>query len=102
MTNWFSSRSRWKTISPVSGHLIQRFCGTSRLEERKPRIFGRTTLLIQLTLKPSLRRLGAGGANAVAELLDEAGYGGNGPLTRPSGAIERIAHQIDQSRPHHD
>ena len=47
MTNWFASRSRWKTISPVSGHLIQRFSGTSRLL-RRLRIFGRTTLLIQL------------------------------------------------------
>ena len=51
MTNWLASRSRWNTISPVSGHLIHRFSGTSRLA-RKLRIFGRTTLLIQLTALP--------------------------------------------------
>src|SRR5262249_33745359 len=46
MTNWFDSTSLKKTSWPDSGHLIQRFSGTSR-RARKLRIFGRTTLEIQ-------------------------------------------------------
>src|SRR5580658_5396202 len=46
MTNWFASTSLKKTSWPDSGHLIQRFSGTSR-RCRKLRIFGRTTLEIQ-------------------------------------------------------
>src|SRR3981081_392627 len=46
MTNWFDSTSLKNTSWPDSGHLIQRFSGTSR-RARKLRIFGRTTLEIQ-------------------------------------------------------
>ena len=80
MTNWFASRSRWKTISPVSGHLIQRFCGTSRLL-RRLRIFGRTTLLIQLKACLFLFcRLDARRAHALGELGDETGHRRDGLL----------------------
>src|SRR5436305_10396949 len=75
MTNWFASRSRWKTISPVSGHLIHRFCGTSRLA-RRLRILGRTTLLIQLTLIPlSLSRSGLTALLASCILIPVGPYG---------------------------
>ena len=45
MTQLFASTSLWKTICPVSGHLIQRFSGLSRLNSVL--IFGRTTSEIQ-------------------------------------------------------
>ena len=47
MTHRLASTSLWNTSWPVSGHLIQRFSGTSRLAPSRLRIFGRTTLVIQ-------------------------------------------------------
>src|SRR6185437_15129482 len=40
-----ASRSLWKTSSPLSGHLTQRFSGVSR--RKNERIFGGTTFEIQ-------------------------------------------------------
>ena len=45
MTQRFPSTSLWNTIWPVSGHLIQRFSGVSRLNSVL--ILGRTTSEIQ-------------------------------------------------------
>src|SRR5580658_956884 len=53
MTNWLASTSLRNTSWPVSGHLIQRFSGTSR--RRMERIFGRTTLEIQFMASTHLR-----------------------------------------------
>src|SRR6478672_2751669 len=89
MTNWFSSRSRWKTISPVSGHLIQRFCGTSRLLSRL-RIFGRTTLLIQLILflsSPPESARASASARRYVGVPDPPGKVGDEGGNRPDGAF---------------
>ena len=45
ITHWFASTSLWNTTCPVSGHLIQRLSGVSRL--KSVLIFGRTTSEIQ-------------------------------------------------------
>ena len=52
MTHWFASTSLWKTTCPVSGHLIQRLSGDSRLNSVL--IFGRTTSEIQFMLNFTL------------------------------------------------
>jgi hypothetical protein len=45
ITHWLASTSLWNTTCPVSGHLIQRLSGVSRL--KSVLIFGRTTSEIQ-------------------------------------------------------
>src|ERR1700730_4809369 len=100
MTNWFSSRSRWKTISPVSGHLIQRFGVTSRLL-RRLRIFGRTTLLIQLIQDPSLCS-DPGAANAGRKVSHECRNGPYRLVAAAAVGAERISDGPHHGGAYHD
>src|SRR5579871_5140356 len=118
MTHWFASTSLWKTSWPVSGHLIQRFSGTSR-RCRNERIFGRTTFDIQfMTLfrkhyvvalgrgrKPAGRSFGCHAprrAHALGERSDEIAHRLDGFRASLSPAIEARANRFHEGRADHD
>src|ERR1700760_2733439 len=100
-----ASRSLWKTSSPLSGHLTQRFSGVSRRSNE--RIFGGTTFEIQfmrclayaaaVVENRSLRR----GPNALRQFLHEFRRGDDG--RRGCGpVVERNSYRFDDGRADHD
>src|SRR6478609_4401537 len=96
-----ASRSLWKTSSPLSGHLTQRFSGVSR--RRSERIFGGTTFEIQFmrslaSVEPvAEKRSLLGAPHATCEFADERGDGGNGRRGRRS-VLERKSDRLDDGR----
>src|SRR5271168_2414821 len=93
-----ASRSLWKTSSPLSGHLTQRFSGVSRRSNE--RIFGGTTFEIQFMRglssdgsvvdKRSLVR----GAHALRQFADKLSCGDYGRRGRGS-AVQRKSYRLD-------
>src|ERR1700722_19794494 len=93
-----ASKSLWKTSSPLSGHLTQRFSGVSRRSNE--RIFGGTTFEIQfmrlsasvgsIAEQGSLRR----GPHALRQFVDQFRYGGHGRRGR-CAAVERDSDRLD-------
>src|SRR5580698_9911825 len=96
-----ASRSLWKTSSPLSGHLTQRFSGVSRRSNE--RIFGGTTFEIQfmrlsasvgsIAEQRSLRR----GPHALRQFVDKSRYGGQGHRGR-CPAVERESDRLNNGR----
>src|ERR1700722_11621995 len=93
-----ASRSLWKTNSPLSGHLTQRFSGVSRRSSE--RIFGGTTFEIQF-----MRGFGSGvsvvdkrsllrGAHALRQFADKLSCGDHGRRGRRS-AVQRKSDRLD-------
>src|SRR6476660_5399880 len=99
-----ASRSLWKTSSPLSGHLTQRFSGVSRRSSE--RIFGGTTFEIQfmrcLAFAQSIveKRSLLGGPHAIRQFADELGDGGDGQRGRRP-AVERKSYRLDKRRTDH-
>src|ERR1700731_4682113 len=95
------SRSLWKTSSPLSGHLTQRFSGVSRRSNE--RIFGGTTFEIQF-----MRGFGSGGsifdkrsllrgAYALRQFADKLSRGDDGRRGRRS-TVQRKSYRLDDGR----
>src|SRR5580704_4727330 len=99
-----ASRSLWKTSSPLSGHLTQRFSGVSRRSNE--RIFGGTTFEIQF-----MRGFGSGGsvfdkrsllrgAYALRQFADKLSRGDDGRRGRRS-TVQRKSYRLDDGRTDH-
>src|SRR5580704_15451656 len=99
-----ASRSLWKTSSPLSGHLTQRFSGVSRRSNE--RIFGGTTFEIQF-----MRGFGSGGsifdkrsllrgAYALRQFADKLSRRDDGRRGRRS-AVQRKSDRLDDGRTDH-
>src|SRR5580692_11017954 len=99
-----ASRSLWKTSSPLSGHLTQRFSGVSRRSNE--RIFGGTTFEIQF-----MRGFGSGGsvfdkrsllrgAYALRQFADKLSRRDDGRRGRRS-TVQRKSYRLDDGRTDH-
>src|ERR1700739_4177596 len=99
-----ASRSLWKTNSPLSGHLTQRFSGVSRRSNE--RIFGGTTFEIQFIRPPASvrsileRRSLLRGPHAFSQFADQRSNGGHSRRGRHS-AVERKSDRLDDGRTDH-
>src|SRR5690606_17462030 len=108
MTHWFSSRSLWKTISPVSGSLIHRFSGMSRRPSMEL-IFGRTKFAIQfMAASPACLQDGstsgrdkARGADTLCQFAYQPGDGLRRVGSPPAAGSERTGDGVDDSCPDH-
>src|ERR1700722_12218507 len=93
-----ASRSLWKTSSPLSGHLTQRFSGVSRRSNE--RILGGTTFEIQfmrgLSSEGSVveKRSLVRGANALRQFADKLSCGDHRRRGRGS-AVQRKSDRLD-------